>query len=160
MQLLRHDDKVYIYCDGRVIDADVPMGGVAFERKQLPGIDIGLFTMPRDRFVALVPERVRNEALVELVPMQYPSGQLLLNAAVFESGEIRAEVARFDGYAVVDGFSKDNAVPMTGDSLDHKILWQRDGKTYSLEALPEQYQGKAVRLRLWIKQARVYALAT
>ena len=159
MQLLRHDDNVYIYCDGRVIDPDVPIG-VEFERERLPGIDIGLFTLPRDRFVALVPRRVREAALVELIPMQYPDGQLWLNAAVFEAGVIEAELATFDGYSVVKGFSRSDAVPITGDALEHKVLWQRDGKTYSLDALPEKYEGKAVRLRLWIRQAKVHALGS
>ena len=158
-QLLRHKDKVFIYCDGRNIDPDIPLG-VHFDRNRLPGADIGLFTLPRDRFVALVPRRVREEALVELVPMQYPDGRLLLNAATVKSGAIEVEVATFDGFSVVEGFARTDSVKIAGDSLQHEVLWQRDGKTYSLDALPGELQGKAVRLRFWIRQGRIFALAS
>ena len=92
--------------------------------------------------------------------MQYPNGRLLLNAAVIESGAIEAEVATFDGFSVVEGFARTDSVKITGDSLEHEVLWQRDGKTYSLDALPKELQGKAVRLRFWIRQGRIFALAS
>ena len=157
-QLLRHQDRVFIYCDGRAVDAEGSRGADS-ERDRLPGVDIGLFTLTRDRFTALVPRRVREESLVELIPMQYPGGRLLLNAAVIPPGVIEAEVTSFDGFSVVEGFSRADSVKITGDSLEREVLWQRDGKTYSLEALPAELRDKAVRLRLWIRQGRIFALA-
>jgi hypothetical protein len=155
-QLLKHGDKVFIYCDGYTIDVDAPKGTHLDGR--LPGMEIGLFTLPRDRFIALTPQRVREEALVALAPMRYPEGQLLLNASVVKSGAIEAEIASFDGSSIVEGLARSDSVKITGDSLDHKILWQRDGKTYSLDALPDELKHKPIRLRLWIRQGKVFAL--
>ena len=82
---------------------------------------------------------------MELIPRQYPNGQRLLNAAVVRSGAIEVEVATFDGFSVVDGFARTDSVRITGDSLVHELLWQHNGKTYSLDALPKELQGKANR---------------
>ncbi len=155
-QLVKHDDKVLIYCDGRILDVDGPEGTHLDGR--LPGMEIGLFTLPRDRFVALTPRRLREESLVELTPMRYPDGPLLLNASVVKSGSIEAEIATLDGSSVVEGFTRSDSVKITGDSLDHEILWQRDGRTYALSALPEELRNKPLRLRLWIRQGKVFAL--
>ena len=149
-QLLQHGDRVLIYCDGRTVEkSDV---------ENAPGMEIGLFTLPRDRFVSLSPIRMREAALVELTPMIYGNQPLSLNAEVLGSGTIEAEVATFDGMNVVEGFSRSDSVRLTGDSLSHKILWQRGENKYSIDALPKEFQEKPVRLRLWINQAKLHAL--
>lgn len=143
-QMLLHDDAVWIYFakgDGR------PDGGK----------HIGLATIPRDRFVAMLPERLVDDAVIELVPMRYPDGTLQLNACTSPVGVIRAEIADFDG-AVVEGFERENAVPVTGDSLDHPVTWQRAGETYTLNRLPPELRDRPVRLRFWLHQARIFAL--
>jgi len=60
----------------------------------------------------------------------------------------------------VDGFARSQSVNFTGDSLSHEILWRQGEKAYSLEALPEKLRDKPLRLRLWMRQAKVYALRT
>ena len=73
------------------------------------------------------------------------------------AGVVQAEVTRFDGRPV-NGFGRENAVPITGDSLDHPVLWQARGETYSLDRLPPEVRDQPVRLRFWLRQARVFAL--
>jgi len=147
--MLLHNDEVLIYHGSRGQEVG---GG---------GLEIGLATTPRDRFVALTPDRMRYEGLVEIVPMTYPNGRLLLNAEVGKVGSIRAEVVDFEGYpASVEGFRREDSVPITGDSLDHELVWRKDGGTCTLDALPEKFRGKPVRLRLWITQSRLYAMKT
>lgn len=149
-QLLVHGDRVFIYGDGRTVDSQ--------HESAVPGMEIGVFTMLRDRFVSLSPARMREEALVELTPMVYTNDTLLLNAAVRGSGTIQAEIATFDGFSVIDGFSRSQSVEITGDSLKHELLWRHGNEIYSLDALPPEFQDKPVRLRLWISQADVFAL--
>ena len=121
------------------------------------GLEIGLATLSRDRFVSLLPERMREEAVVELVPMRYADRPPRLNADIGKAGRVRAEVADMNGNAV-EGFTKEEAVPLTGDAFDHPLRWQRDGRDYGLESLVETPTARPVRLRLWLEQARVHAL--
>jgi len=144
--MLLHEDKVLIYYGSRAQEVG-------------DGLEIGLATTPRDRFVALVPERMMYEALVELVPLTYPNARLTLNASGGKVGAIQVEVVNFEGNpASVEGFTREDSVAMTGDSLDHELLWHKDGRTYRLDALPEKYRRTPVRLRLWITQSRVHAM--
>jgi len=62
----------------------------------------------------------------------------LLNAAIVRSVAIEVEVATFDGFSVVDVFTRTDSVTITGNSLEHELLWQRNDKTYSLDALPQR----------------------
>ena len=55
-QMLLHSDTVWIYFADRDLGED-------------SGKRIGLATIPRDRFVAMMPERLVDEAVVELVPL-------------------------------------------------------------------------------------------
>lgn len=121
------------------------------------GLEIGLATLPKDRFVALMPERMREPALVELAPMRYGDALLQLNACIGKAGHVRAEVADMNGN-VVEGFSKKEAVVLTGDSLRHDLRWQRNGRDYGLESIQESPTQRPVRLRLWLEQARIHAL--
>lgn len=121
------------------------------------GLEIGLATLPKDRFVGLLPERLREEALVELVPMRYGAAPLYLNAAVGKAGRVRAEVADMDGNPVA-GFARDEAVPLEGDAPRHPLRWQRDGRDYGLEALVQTPAQGPVRLRLFLEQSHLYAL--
>ncbi len=148
-QLVQHRDKVFIYCDGRTDTA--VRGG------ESSGMEIGVATIPKDRFVAMTPKRLTEEAILELAPMRYPDGNLRLNARVGKVGSIQVEVADFGG-VVIKGFTRADATAITGDSFDHEIRWQKDGRTYSLSDLPGAYRNKPIRLRLWLRQAAIFAL--
>lgn len=148
-QLLLHGDKVFIYCDGRMDPENKP-GATA-------GMEIGLATIPKDRFVAMTPHQLRDEAIFELTPMRYPDGNLRLNAEVGEVGSIEVEVADFGG-KVIPGFARADAVAIKGDSFSHAISWQKEGREYTLNDLPAEFQNKPIRLRFCMRQAKIFAL--
>jgi len=106
--------------------------------------NIGFATILRDRFVAMVSERLIEEGVIELVPMRYTQDKNLLNAEVGIAGSIEAEVADFGGN-IIKGFSHKDVIALKGNSRSHEILVQKDGKTYGL---PIEYKGQPVRLRL------------
>ena len=151
--MVQAKDEVRVYCDGRLRGW----------RKGFT-MQIGLGSIRRDRFVAMEPSRKREVGVIELVPMDYPDPNLFLNATTMgmayykhvSVGTIRAEVVTFDGKAI-EGFSKDDAVPIDGDSLDHPLEWTSDGNRYNLAKLPSQVKDP-VRLRLWMHNAKVFAL--
>ena len=144
-QMVSHNDKVHIYCDGRAGTWDDG------------GMEIGVATLPRDRFVAMTPQRLIEDGIVELVPLTYPHRPLRLNASTTAAGRVEIELADFEG-TVIEGFDRDKSVTITGDELDHQIQWKSEGKTYGIEALPSRVQGQPVRLRFWTRQAHLYAL--
>ncbi len=64
-------------------------------------------------------------------------------------GSVRVELLNDDGYRV-RGFSRDDAVPMKGDSLRHIVAW--NGKT--LDQLP----AGPYLLRIHLDRATVFAI--
>ncbi|MAE64767.1 MAG: hypothetical protein CMJ18_10915 [Phycisphaeraceae bacterium] len=148
-------DKVHIFCDGR-------LGGWG----QRSPMQIGLATVPVDRFVSMEPDRKYREGVIELVPLVFPDTRLRLNASTRNTvytketsvGCIWPEAADPDGHAIA-GFSRKDAVPMDGDRFDHPLQWKRDGKTYDLSALPQRAE-TPVRLRFWMDNAKVFSLRT
>ena len=148
--MVAHGDKVFIYCDGQAPHSDK-------SDTVTDGMEIGLATVPRDRFVALTPARLLDEAVVELVPLQYPDARLTLNAETSAAGAIRAELADFGG-TPLPGFGRGDSELVSGDSFAHELRWQSNGESYSLDALPAGLRHQPLRLRLWLRQARVYSL--
>jgi hypothetical protein len=92
---------------------------------------IGMATLPRDRFAGIrtlavsdqptLSEPLHDIGHVTLKPMDLSSTSLTLNADATD-GEIRVELLDADGYRV-KGFTYDDAVPITGDSLRHEVRW-------------------------------------
>ena len=121
------------------------------------GLEIGLASLNKDRFCAFLPDRMRDDLLVELVPLEYGRRPLALNADAGRAGRVRAEVADMSGNAI-EGFTRDDAVELTGDAADHPLRWRKGDRAVGLEALPASHRGKPVRLRLWGEQASIFAL--
>jgi len=144
--VLVHGDEVRIY-----LSSNRRKGG------RWSGLEIGLATLVKDRFAALLPERMREAGLVELKPLEYGRRPLRLNAAVGKAGWVRPEVADMGGNAI-EGFTRAEAAPLTGDAAAHDVQWQKRGRTYGLGALPAVARGKPVRLRFWLEQAKIFAL--
>jgi hypothetical protein len=119
---------------------------------------IGTASMPRDRFAGLQPvarsdqptlkHPLENVGQVTLKPIKIgPLSSIELNADA-SAGEIRVEILDADGKRV-HGFSDDQAIPITGDSLKHAVNWKS-----GLSSLPEQ----PYMLRLHLKNATVFAI--
>jgi hypothetical protein len=129
---------------------------------------VGLAKMKRDRFVGIVPDpraALRNwnpnDPARKPEPRANTIGQvtlkardlsgvkaILVNARTQAGGAVRLEILDEDGYRL-DGFTKDDAIPLTGDKLDFTAAW----KEKSCAALkPGRYQ-----LRFHLDRAELFA---
>ena len=75
-------------------------------------------------------------------------GEITLNADAI-GGTIRVEVLNRQGYRV-RGFSKEDAEPIKGDSLGHRVRW--------INRTVSDLEDGFYRLRLHLDQATVFAL--
>jgi hypothetical protein len=166
-------DEMWFYYGGY---RGTAIGAVGLDRQVIGGKDyfsgIGLATMPRDRFVAVVPSpesNLRNSLKVNKATVGKPApqaakpntiGQVTLKPLDFAGvkaitlnadaakGKVFVEILNEDGYRV-RGFSKDDAVPVTGDSLAAAVRWKE--KTLS-DLKPGRYM-----LRLHLDNAKLFA---
>lgn len=152
------------------------IGAVGLDRQKLGSKDyfsgIGLATMKRDRFVAIQPDpeissrnsrKVSRDTVGKEAPkMEKPNmiGQVTLRPldlskvreitvnADASNGSIRVEILNEDGFRV-RGFSKDDAAPITKDSLEAKASWKE-------KSLSQLKPGKYM-VRLHLDNAKLFA---
>ena len=166
-------DDIYFYYGGY---RGTAIGGVGLDKQVIGSADyhsgIGLATARKDRFVAIAPDpdiNLRNSLKVnrETVGKEVPKpvkpntvGQITLRPLDLSKireitlttdaseGSVSVELLNEDGYRV-RGFSKDDAVPITTDSLNAKVAW----KEKNLSSLkPKKYI-----LRIHLNNAKLYA---
>ena len=113
--------------------------------KQIAGI--GLATMERDRFAGVRPIENFGQITFKPLDLQHVAAITLNGDAT--GGTIRAEIMNEDGYRV-RGFSRDDAIVITGDSLRHRVAWKDRG----LSELP----AGRYKIRLHLENAEVFAL--
>lgn len=89
---------------------------------------IGLATMPRDRFASLRPRN--NVAQITTKPVELGRGTQLTVNADASRGAILVELLDANGHRL-RGFTKDDAVKITGDSLAHGVRWKDDSRKLS-----------------------------
>jgi hypothetical protein len=121
---------------------------------------IGLATLPRDRFAGLQPvprsdqptlkKPLDRVGQVTLKPLDLTGVKKLELNADAAGGEVRVELLDGDGRRV-RGFSREDAIPVTGDSLRHSLGWQGRGITNLLSG--------SYMLRLHLNSATAYALS-
>ncbi|MBL9215334.1 MAG: hypothetical protein JNG83_07655 [Opitutaceae bacterium] len=108
---------------------------------------IGLGTIPRDRFAGVRP--IGEVGQVTFRPLDLGGRETLtVNAAV--AGRLRVEVLDERGYGL-PGFTRDDAVPVTGDALRHAVRW----KEKTLRDLPA---GRKM-LRVHLEDAELFAVS-
>lgn len=108
---------------------------------------IGMATIPRDRFAGLRP--IEKFGQITFKEIQLNNCQAITLNADASAGSIRAEILNADGYRV-KGYSKDNAIVITGDSLRHKVEW----KDTEIAALPKGMY----KIRLHLENAEAFAI--
>ncbi len=166
-------DEMWFYYGGY---RGTAIGGVGLDRQVIGAKDyfsgIGLAVMKKDRFVAVVPDpetSLRNSLKVsretagkEVAKASKPNtmGQITLRPldlrdirritinADATQGQIAVEVLNEDGFRV-RGFSKDDAIPVTGDSLAAPVQWK---ERHLGHLKPGRYL-----LRIHLDNAKVYA---
>jgi hypothetical protein len=120
---------------------------------------IGLATLPRDRFAGVQPvprsdqptlkTPLEKTGQVTLKPLDMTGVKSLELNADAAGGEVRVEILDGQGRRV-RGFTRENAIPLTGDSLRQSLHWQARTIT---NLPPGSYL-----LRLHLHNATAYAL--
>lgn len=134
------------------------MKGVKSKPGELSGV--GMASIPRDRFAGIVPvpksdqttllkRPLENIGQVTFKPLDLAGTREITINADASKGSIAVELLNEDGYRV-RGFTRDDAVPLKGDSLRHKVAW----KGQELSQLPP---GRYT-LRVHLDNATLYAV--
>jgi hypothetical protein len=127
------------------------------ERYSVGRTSIGLATLPLDRFVAMKSARLGREGIIELKPVRYADGDVVLNADASKGGRIEAEVLDFDGN-VIAGFERTAFAAIEDDRLRHALRWRNGGREKKLDDAVCRDGSRVVRLRLYLYNAEVYSL--
>jgi len=116
-------------------------------KKKMPQTGIGLATLPRDRFAGLKPlERIGQ---ITLKPRSLAGVKsITVNTAAVKAA-VRVELLDAQGYRI-PGFTKTDAVPITGDQLRQAATW----KEADLSKLP----AGEVMIRLHLDRAEAFAI--
>ncbi|MDG2384808.1 MAG: hypothetical protein P8N76_24275 [Pirellulaceae bacterium] len=108
---------------------------------------IGLFTLPRDRFVAIQPRGKQGQITLKPIRLS-PEMRISVNADA-RGGEIQIELLDSSGYRV-SGYTKDQSMPLADDNLKHPVRWRKS----RLADLPsEGYQ-----IRIHLTNAKIFAI--
>ena len=150
------DDEIRFYYGGYNSGA-IGGGAKLTDASQQSGV--GLATIPMDRFAGLRPVAISaqstlkkplaNKGQITLKPIDLSDVEQILVNGDASGGSIRVEVLTEDGYRL-RGFTRDDAVPITEDSLRVVALWRE-------KRLADLPPGKHL-LRLHLDNAEVFAL--
>lgn len=105
------------------------------------------YTLRLDGFVSVQGGWKGGELLTK--PLTFRGQELRLNLATSAAGSIRVEIQDADG-TVVPGYALEDCEEVFGDAIDRPVVW-KNGTDVS------QLTGKAVRLRMVIKDADLYS---
>ena len=117
------------------------------ENKGMPTMRIRRYTLRTDGFVSINAGFAGGELTTH--PFTFAGGRLELNYSTSAVGTVKVEVQDAAG-TPQPGFTLDDCPEMFADVIDGLVSWNGDP---DLSALA----GKPVRLRLWLKDADVYA---
>ena len=116
-------------------------------KKKLPQTGIGLATLPLDRFAGLRPlDRIGQ---ISLRPRSLAGVKFITVNADATQGSVRVELLDAQGYRI-PGFTKADAVLLTGDNLRHRVTW----KETDITKLPA---GDVI-IRIHLDKAEVFAI--
>ncbi|MFH1928803.1 MAG: hypothetical protein ABIK79_11630 [Chloroflexota bacterium] len=101
----------------------------------------------QDGFTSL---EAQSEGKCSTVPITFSGKYLEINAWTRFAGEIRVELAEASGETIAAHTFAD-CDPISGDALKHTVTWKGES---DLSA----WAGKPMRLRFWLRRARLYAI--
>ena len=142
-----HGDKIYIYYTGYGRTSPTP-GATKPEKIGQWNIETGLATLRRDGFASLQADA--SPGVVVTKPFAFEGNGLLVNTDVSQ-GSLRVEVLDVQGQPI-DGFTKDDAHPISGDQLQARVAWE-SGKDVA------ELRGRVVRLKFYVENGDLYSLA-
>ena len=145
--LARKGDTLYIYYSGFLREHGQKGGETQTQRVQ-----IGLATLPADRFVALRQVRAGRPGILQTRAMTFEGRDLLVNTDA-GPGDLQVEVLDSKGRAIT-GFERRRSRLVPRDRLRHEVVWL-DG------AMPRSLRDAAARgpvsLRFVLKRGSLYA---
>ena len=120
---------------------------------------LGLAKMRRDRWASLVPSSGEGTLVSNMIA--FSSNQLRINANA-EGGNIRVELQDLFGKPAI-GFTLAESDPITTDSLNHLVTWQR-GKSDLTDLLGSATQhppdvARVMRLRIVLSGAELFSFS-
>lgn len=152
-----HDDEIRFYYGGYNSGA-IGGGKKLTDPNQQSGV--GFASIPVDRFAGIRPvslsaqstlkKPLENIGQITLKPLSLAGFKEITLNGDATGGSIQVELLDEDGYRV-SGFSKDEAKPIIGDSLSHRVIWQ---KNKIAQLPPGNYS-----LRLHLDNAEAFAVS-
>ncbi len=107
---------------------------------------IGLATLRKDGFASL--DAGAEEGIVTTTPVRNPGAVLAVNFATHDGGSMRVELVD-EKNAVIDGYGREDCLPLSGDSVNQPVQWKTKG------ALPETPEN--LRLRFILQNSSLYS---
>ncbi|MGH9160166.1 MAG: hypothetical protein ACRD2X_09295 [Vicinamibacteraceae bacterium] len=108
---------------------------------------IGVATLRLDGFASL--DAGAKEGVLVTKALHGQGGSLIVNADV--RGELRVEVLD-DGGTVLPGYGREECDPIRSDSTHHTVRWKSGARL-------DRFAGKAITLRFYLREGRVYSFA-
>ena len=116
---------------------------------------VGLATLPLDGFVSI--DAGPNPGTITTKPLTFEGSRLLVNfeaslkgsAGMDDASSLQVEILDPSG-AAIEGFGRDQAMPITRTGLRHSVTWKGGANPHSLE-------GRIVRLRFHVRNAKLYS---
>ena len=115
------------------------------DARQISGV--GVATMPRDRYAGVRPIGKVGQVTLRARDLSRVGG-IEVNADA-SKGAVRVELLDDEGHRV-RGFAKDDADPVRGDAVRHRVRWRERGLS---ELAPGKY-----RLRIHLEAAELFAV--
>ena len=137
---LSHESRYYLAKHRTELEARISSG----EMRAPTGI--GLATLRLDGWASL--DAGETEGTLQTRELMFDGGELVVNA---EAGDGSITVAVHDQRGLpIDGFGANDCLPIRGDGTAQVVRWRADSR---------RLRGRAVRLRLALRMARLYALS-
>ena len=145
--LVRKGDTLYIYYSGFLRKHGQKGGETRTDRVQ-----IGLATLPADRFVALRQVRADRPGVLPTRSMTFEGGDLLVNADA-GPGDLQVEVLDAKGRAMA-GFERGQSRLVRRDRLRYEVVWANSAARRSLR---DAAAGGPLALRFYVNKGSLYA---
>ena len=129
--------KLYFYYGG----FDVPHNS-----RQFNGA-IGIATLRLDGFCSMHADDDGGWLITRRERVDVP--EIMINAATGKDGYVKAEILDLQGN-IIPGFSMQDCIPFTGDSIGHKLKWKTDQS-------PKDQEKTVKKIRFYLKNADIYS---
>lgn len=113
-----------------------------------PGVSFNRYSIRKDGFVSASAPRSGGSLVTK--PIAFAGDELRINFETSAIGSVRVELQGVDGKPL-PGFSLGECRELFGNNLSQRVTWNSDAKL-------RDYAGKAVRLKIELKDADLFAI--